>query len=453
MKTMKEKYSDKKASFVENIDELKKVNDITELKNLINQCRENKEPLTNLNLSGVELKNIDMSVLDIVNVVFNTYNVENSDYKEIYNVSFKGSKLTKVCFAQCSFERCNFDKYKPTQKELEKQNKNIDTLVDIDTIIHEADFFMTRWESSRFRNTKIDIADFRYSEFKNCSMGGCHIMLGDFYMAAFLGTTDFTGSTFKHCSITNAIFENDLIRVKGIDKLVQECYDDYSNVIIGHKKWFKQNPCGDFSYKNEGEDEGRIVKSKIYTHDEASVVYAQLSGLYASKGFFKDSNLAYERAKCNEAYSKLYEVIYECSKLADKLSEKIKKIFTKNTTEQENKKKVDPVNLGKIGKNIFSLINIGVSWILGFGYKLKNVLFCIVFLVLGYALIYHTKLKTPYEMKWYNELACSLNNTIGPYEDFYRVVGLWLSSIQTTLGILLVGFAGFVLANRVRNNY
>ena len=55
-------------------------------------------------------------------------------------------------------------------------------------------------------------------------------------------------------------------------------------------------------------------------------------------------------------------------------------------------------------------------------------------------------------MKWYNELACSLNNTIGPYEDFYRVVGLWLSSIQTTLGILLVGFAGFVLANRVRNN-
>lgn len=448
---MKTDIMETKVSFVEYKAKPKVVKDVVELKMLMSQCRKNKEPLANLDLSGVEMKNIDMSVLDIVDVVFNTYDVTRSDYKEIYNVSFKGSKLTRVSFAQCSFERCNFDKYKPTQKELEKQNKNMDSSVIVDTIIQEADFFMTRWESCRFRNTEINIADFRYSEFYNCSMGGCQVKLGDFYMAVFRGTTDFTDGIFRHCSITNAVFENDLVRMKGIDKLAQECYDDYSNVIIGHKQWFKQNPCGDFSHKNEGEDEGHEVKSKAYIHNEASIVYAQLSGLYASKGFFKDSNLAYERAKCNEAWAKYYEMIYECCKWASKLKLNVKKIFSKKKAGEEAKKKVNPVKYGRIGKNMFSLLNFLVCWILGFGYKLTNVVVCIVSLVVGYTFLFHSKTTNKHDFP--EEFAYSLNNTIGPYEKFCDVVGYALSSVQTTAGILLIGFAGFVLANRVRSNY
>lgn len=448
---MKTDIMETKVSFVEYKAKPKVVKDVVELKMLMSQCRKNKEPLANLDLSGVEMKNIDMSVLDIVDVVFNTYDVTRSDYKEIYNVSFKGSKLTRVSFAQCSFERCNFDKYKPTQKELEKQNKNMDSSVIVDTIIQEADFFMTRWESCRFRNTEINIADFRYSEFNNCSMGGCQVKLGDFYMAVFRGTTDFTDGIFRHCSITNAVFENDLVRMKGIDKLAQECYDDYSNVIIGHKQWFKQNPCGDFSHKNEGEDEGHEVKSKAYIHNEASIVYAQLSGLYASKGFFKDSNLAYERAKCNEAWAKYYEMIYECCKWASKLKLTVKKIFSKKKAGEEAKKKVNPVKYGRIGKNMFSLLNFLVCWILGFGYKLTNVVVCIVSLVVGYTFLFHSKTTNKHDLP--EEFAYSLNNTIGPYEKFCDVVGYALSSVQTTAGILLIGFAGFVLANRVRSNY
>ena len=432
-----------KVSFVEYKGNPKVVKDVVELEKLMDQCRKNKVPLSNLDLSGVEMKNIDMSLLDIVDVVFNTYDVTCADYKEIYNVSFKGSRLTRVSFAQCSFERCNFDKYKPTQKEIEKQNKSMDSSVIVDTIIQEADFFMTRWESCRFRNTEINTADFRYSEFNNCSMGGCQVMLGDFYMASFRGTTDFTDGIFRHCSITNAVFENDLIRMKGIDKLAQECYDDYSDVIIGHKQWFKQNPCGDFSHKNEGEDEGHIVKSKAYIHNEASVVYAQLSGLYASKGFFKDSNLAYERAKCNEAWAKYYEVIYECCKWVGNFKVNVKSIFSK--------KKMNPVKYGRIGKNTFSLLNFLVCWILGFGYKLTNVVVCIISLVVGYTFLFHSRTTEKYDLP--DEFAYSLNNTIGPFDKFCEVVGHALSSVQTTAGILLIGFAGFVLANRVRSNY
>ena len=440
-----------KVSFVECKSKLKVITDAEELEMLMKQCRENNKPLENLDLSGVEMKNIDMSVLDIVDVVFNTYDVARPDYKRIYNVSFKGSRLTRVSFAQCSFERCNFDKYKPTLKELLKQNKRMDSSMIVDTVIHEADFFMTRWESCRFRNTRINVADFRYSEFDNCSMGGCQVLLGDFYMASFRGTTDFTDGIFKHCSITNAVFENDLIRMKGIDRLAQECYDDYSNVIIGHKRWNKQNPCGDFSHKNEGEDEGHVVKSKAYIHNEASVVYAQLSGLYASKGFFKDSNLAYERAKRNEAWAKYYEMIYECCKWAANVKRRVRNVFSHKTGGQEEKKKVDPVKYGRIGMNIFSLLNFSVCWILGFGYKLTNVVVCIVSLVLGFTFLFHTKRTEHHDLP--DELAYSLNNTIGPYDKFSEVVGDALSSVQTTAGILLIGFAGFVLANRVRSNY
>ena len=428
--------SNRKISFVKDIENLKTISEIDELKEIVNQCKEQRTPLMNLDLSCVEIKNIDMSGLDIINVVFNSYDVKQSSYKCIYNVSFKGSKLTRVSFSQCSLERCNFDSNEPTLKELEKQNKQISTELSRNskTVINEADFFMSRWESCRLRRSEINIADFRYSEIINCSLGGCHIILGDFYMTAFKGTTNFTDSVFTHCSISNTVFENDLIRMTGIDKLVQECYDDYSNIIIGHKKWFKQNPCADFSHKNDNEDKGHSVKSKIYTHQEASIVYAQLSGLYAGKGFFKDSNLAYEMAKRNEAWAKYYEMKNECTNLIDRLRRKNKN-----------------VNTGRICKDVLSLFTFAICWILGFGYKLKNVMICIVSLVIGYTLLFHIKSEDAFP--WYNELAYSLNNTIGPFDKFMNVVDVWLSSIQTTVGILLIGFAGFVLANRVRSNY
>ena len=109
------------------------------------------------------------------------------------------------------------------------------------------------------------IADFRYSKFIDCSLGGSCIGLGDFYMAAFSGTTNFTDCLWSHCSITNATFENHCLRIKSINKLAQECYKDYSEIIIGHKRWFKQNPCADFSHQNDDEDKNRKTKSRKHS--------------------------------------------------------------------------------------------------------------------------------------------------------------------------------------------
>lgn len=428
--------SQRKISFVQNIESITVIHTVKELMSKITLCREKQTPLANLDLSNIEIRDIDMSGIEIVDVVFNSYDVTQSDYKTIRNVSFKGSKLTRVSFAQCFLERCNFDNDEPTLREIAKRQGKItdDVFTKSRTIINEADFFMCRWESCRLRRSEINVADFRYSEFINCSLGGCCIRLGDFYMSAFKGTTNFTDSIFMYCSITNAVFENDLIRMKGIRRLAQECHEYYSNVIIGHTKWYKQNPCADFSHLNESEDKGHSVTSKAYIHQEASIVYAQLSGLYAGKGFFKDSNLAYEKAKRNEALARYYEMINEFRILFSR--ERDKKVL---------------VSVAKISKDLLALFKFFISWTLGFGYKLKNVVVCIASLIIGYSLLFHIKSAT--EHPWYDELAYSLNNTIGPYEKFMEVVDIWLSSIQTTIGILLIGFAGFVIANRVRSNY
>lgn len=414
-------------SFIDQSAKMQKVKDAEELNELITQCRKQHKPFSCLDLSDVDLRNLDMSYLNIENVIFNTFDIKKNQYKPIHNVCFKGSRLHKVCFAQCQLVRCNFDKWELTQKEQEKisHEPGINAEQIHETHLEETDFFLCRFESCRFRKTNIKIADFRYSKFIDCSLGESRIELGDFYMTAFSGTTSFTDCRWWHCSITNATFENHCLRIKSIDKLVQEYYNDYSQIIIGHPRWFKQNPCADFSHQNDDEDKNRKIKSQAYTHQEASEVYALLSGFYAGKGLFKDSNLAYKRAKCNEAL-KHYFVLKDA---------------LKNITE----------NLGTICKSLAGLFSFLLCWIMGFGYKITNVLICFVLLVIGYSFVFHTKKND--SIAWYNELAYSLNNSMGPFEKFIDIVGCWLSSLQTTAGLLLIGFAGFIIANRIRNNY
>lgn len=426
-------------SFVEQ-SSLRKINQIEELKLLIDLCRKNNTPLSRLDLSAVALENLDMSGLEISDVIFNSYDAQVPAPKPIRNLSFQGAKLTRVSFAYCQLIRCNFDRQERTQREQLKQSSEVKSdKVIVETTLNEVDFFMCQWQSCRLRKTIVTVADFRYSSFENCSMGGCRITLGDFYMTAFKGTTNFMESHFIHCSITNATFDHDCIRIKGIEGLAQESYEDYSSVIIGHKRWYKQNPCGNYSHQNEGEDQGDTMRSKSFTHHEASVVYAHLSGFYAGKGLFKDSNVAYERAKRNEAWASYYAIRWEWQR------------FTGKTPTDKEALPPRTTSLRNIGKELLRLLNFGLCWTLGFGYKLSNVIICFVVLVVGFSVLFHWKSIDVFP--WHTELAYSLNNSIGSFDLFISVLGAWVSSMQTTIGILIVGFAGFVIANRVRNNY
>lgn len=438
----------RRISFIEKPEETYLVKDIEELNEIITQCRNQHRPLANLDLSNIELKNIDLSKMTIENVIFNTFDVTVSENKLIYNVCFKGSRLSKVSFAQCNLVRCNFDKLEPVKKEYEKLSHclGINVEQNLETHIEETDFFLCQFELCRFRETYIKIADFRYSQFLNCSLGGSQIELGDFYMAAFKGTTNFTNCIWTHCSITNATFENHCLRMNSIKKLAQESYKNYSEIIIKYETWHKQNPCADFSCLNKAEDKNCIVKSKSYISREASEVYALLSGLYAGKGLFKDSNIAYELAKKNEAWSQYYTLKDELIILTSKLLPNKKK---RHDTQSPNE--MPRSRISRILKSLACIISFFPCWLLGFGYKLKNVVVFFITLVLVFGYIFHVK--NDECNVWYDEVGYSLNNAMGPLDEFIEAVGCWLSSVQTTTGLLLIGFAGFIIANRIRNNY
>lgn len=418
------------------------LHNIDELINKIENCKKNGYALRNIDLSKIELINIDMGGLIIENVIFNSYNANQTAPKLIQNVNFKGSIIRNASFAHCKLIRCNFDHYSTTIKEINKLQltlpKSNTSTNNID--INKVDFFLCDFILCRFRRTRINIADFRYSKFSDCSLGGCIIHYGDFYMAAFCGTTNFDNSEFFNCSITYATFENHCLRINSIKGLVQEHYNEYSKIIIGLPNWHKQNPCADFSHLNESEDKNKKTLSKAFIRKEASAVYAQLSGLYAGKGLFKDSNHAYRKAKINEALFNYYTLTNEFNKILNHIT------FKAKLNPKDNN-----VRLSVIINCLYHLIGFSISWILGFGYKLNNVIICFICLIVGYTLLFHYC--NDNIQPWYNELAYSINNSIGPFEKFTKVVGDFSSSIQTTIGILLIGFVGFVLANRIRNNY
>lgn len=83
-----------------------------------------------------------MTCLDIENVIFNTFDVKESEYKQIYNVCFKGARLHNVSFAQCQLVRCNFDKWELTLKEQEKLSLELEINAGQkrETYLEEVDF-------------------------------------------------------------------------------------------------------------------------------------------------------------------------------------------------------------------------------------------------------------------------------------------------------------------------
>ena len=94
-----------------------------------------------------------------------------------------------------------------------------------------------------------------------------------------------------------------------------------------------------------------------------------------------------------------------------------------------------------------------IQW-MGYGYKLLNPFLGFLLIVIVFWMIFQfvdctVCINTP---DWLQHIGYSLNNALSPFEDYYKVVNIFISALQSTLGVLIVGFLGFVVANKVRNN-
>lgn len=381
--------------------------------------------LYNYDLSGVDCSGMDFQNYSIKNVVFGRFSESQDRRHPISRVSFKNATLENVSFAQCELSRCNFDH----------------------ATIQGGDFFYSVLHFCRFRDLLGYALDFRYSQIANCSLSTGTFVMCDFYMADFVGATAFLDSHFKYCSLTSATFRGNCLNMDNLAafeiKTGQEtetCSDEFKKLLAEQRRdnysiqddyklyktfyhmhdWNRRNPCGEFSELNIGEKEDDELVSRISIAKEAQQFYSELSGTYTGKGLFKDSNKAYRMAKRKEL---------EYYRLSAK-----KDFKDKNT-------------LSGI-KYCLKCSGPLLSKILGYGYKWSIIVIWFIVLVLGYSLYHYLRTRALFA----DSLTGSMNNAMGPNQEFIIRLNEFIGSLEPTIGTLLIGFLGFVIANKIRNN-
>ena len=244
-------------------------------------------------------------------------------------------------------------------------------------------------------------------------MRECVTTYGDFYSCTFKGTTTFQKSIFNYCSITNAIFEQQCLRMNNIrNGILQSDVNEYNKMVMEYPRWYRYNPCMNFSAMLHEHS-----AYKIYS--EAQEVYRQLSGIYAGKGLNRDSNRAYKEYIDYDLKQNWYGI-------------------GANWEEKDYK---------KCCNNISNLLGDILTIICGYGYMGWVVVLWFGILVSSFAFLCYAK-----KHEAVNSLSYSLSNSLGPFEEYYNTVQGVLPSIESVIGVLLVGFLGFIIANKIRNN-
>ena len=146
-----------------------------------------------------------------------------------------------------------------------------------------------------------------------------------------------------------------------------------------------------------------------------------LSGIYSGKGLYRDSNKAYAKAKDNE-------ILYWTLNIKKDWQDKCYWSSMKDIV-----KVCDPL----------------VTKSIGYGFKVGPVLKVLAVVILMSWLLLWTFEK---DTTWDTSLAYSICNSFGPYFDHIDEIHHLVASLEPAIGILLVGFLGFVVANRIRNN-
>ena len=458
---------------------------ITEKTKKVSESEFLTERINSLHLSFSEktqpvLENLDLSEIDfseksgeirknfdgwiIKNVIFSKFNPKSKEKKSLFGLSFRGAKMERVVFAQASLDRCNFDCLENEQIKIRLFNCSNIIIADKESTLNKVDFFFSEFSYCRFRGCKMKMVDFRYAKVSDCSMNEINVTYGDFYDCNFKGCTAFVESNFIKCSFTNAVFEHQVIRFKNIHSILQDNINEYRK-IIDDSNWEHYNPCG--TKKESSPDDEEI-------REEAIEMYRHLSGIYAGKGLNNDSNAAYRKMKKKELrkswenakesvfgllfflillgflFCKLNEygymnckVVFSCIgifalyKLYDSFKGYIKKPLQYIWQKTEDFRRV---------------VSGCITYLMGYGYKWVNVIIAyVVLIIIGALFFYYYKFDDI--NSWQKALNYSYNNIIAlqnnlPNDGWKGV----LVGFHHLSGVLLIGYLGFIFANKMRNN-
>jgi len=284
---------------------------------------------------------------------------------------------------------------------------------------------------TNFRNCTFKFCDFRLircsqSTFQDSFFYGC-----DFYRANFEDYSIFEGAEMVGVSLSMANLQGAGIKRKNLGNgILQEdihLFEEFHH----HYMYLSEEKIQEFLRKR---------------HYEAMQIYRNLTGVWASQGFFQDASWAYVKSKRNEkkTYSPKYAPIIYPAK-------------NKQASAAENQFSRLSVGLKFFPKFILYWF---IDLLCGFGESLGNIIASILVLIFGSALVYWLFgcLKSPDGTVYpgfFDYLIFSVGNLTAT--DFGRftatsVFAELMIAFQAITGISLVGLFGFILGNKIRNS-
>jgi len=343
------------------------------------------------------IKDLDLSKFDFIkdNIDFSHKYLEGLDFSD--NETLKDVSFMKATLIDCRFERSSLDTCDFSFAEIKGTGD-----------AKYASFKNTKIYKTKFRNAKIETCDFRYADVIDSTLQGAYFKYTDFYRTAFKGITVFQDAKIESSSLNYVSFEtfcltrDNLLVNKSGAALVQENEAVYRDFLA---KWVRKD-----IIKNEM---SIIDDGLAYKFQEAERIYRQLSALWEEKGHNRDADWAYVQGKRMERNRLWFE-----SK-TNKFANRIKAAF---------------------------------SWlsdaVLGYGVSVTKIFISYIVLIVIFTAIYGSLL----DVGITDCIKLSLKYTIGG--DIEETVPLveTLAMLQTGLGMLLTGFLGFVVANKVRKS-
>jgi len=342
------------------------------------------------------IKDLDLTKFDFKrdNIDFSGKTLEGVDFSD--NQTLKDISFLKATLIDCKFERAALDSCDFSMADIKGTGA-----------AKYASFKNTKIYKTKFRNARIETCDFRYADVIDSTLQGAYFKYTDFYRTAFKGITVFQDAKIESSSLNYVSFEtfcitrSNLLVNKAGAALVQENEAVYKDFLA---KWIRLD-----IIKNEMSiiDDGLASKFR-----EAERIYRQLSALWESKGHNRDAEWAYVHAKRMERSRLWFES-------AD----------------------------NKFTNRLKAIVNLLTDVLLGYGVSFSKIFISYFVLIALFGLIYRIMLAEDIATC----IKMSVSFTIGAASASSPSIEP-LSMLQTGLGMLLTGFMGFVVANKVRKS-
>jgi len=330
----------------------------------------------------------------------------------------------------------NFDFRKHPVDFSGKQLENVD--FSNNKTLEDISFKKAKLIHCSFRDSKIYACDFRYADIMNSSFQGAKFKYVDFYRAAFRGITVFQDAKIESSSLNYVSFETFSITRDNLQEVKSRGF------VGSQKHYLPQEDEGvwrDFWGKwkridSLGKDKSDKQKESLdLRYKEAEKIYRQLSALWESKGYSRDAEWAYLQAKRMER-----KYLWHAKIPAKKCKQN-----------NEGEAFYVCLWLEKLMRRFKACLNFMADMFLGYGVSLPKVILSYLVLIIIFGFVYNHKLD---EASLGTCMKLSMSKTIGASHsiDLKNTSLEILSFLQTGLGMLLTGFLGFVVANKIRKS-